>query len=461
MNPLTNPVFLYSLTKSYISDTNRLWDWKPERIDRFINKSFIRTIKYAYKSPVYRKKFNELGITPDNIKSIKDIEKLPIIEKNDLRRPPEKVLPPDFNIEKAHRLITSGTTGEPLSIYYDTFSRFRCVILHIRWFKIFGIKNPLKLKITNIGRFNIPHSFDEEGVEQAVMKNIKPFRFLNNVQRIYVGDVREKPEEVAKKIDKFNPDIIASYPLTLKDIATLKERGILNANPSILLPGGGLLDNETEKYMKETFNCEVVDAYGGVEGDTIAFRCREGHYHVAYDLFHIESVDHEGNIVAPGKQGSIILTRMFGEGTPIVRYSGLKDMITISDEKCSCGLDTPIIKNIVGRRGDPIVLPNGEIVPSRSFRFVLVNTLHDLGADKVLRYQIIQEKKDKVDILLIIDKELEDTGPTFETIAKEIKKNYRNKFGEEIQINIKEVKELKKDRGDKIPPSLVISKVKP
>jgi phenylacetate-CoA ligase len=412
---------------------------------------------------MYRKKYDDAGIRINDIKTLQDIVRLPTVGKDDLRKPPEETLPPEFDIAKSHLLYTSGTTGEPLGIHYDTFSRFRSIILYMRWYRIFDVQNFMNLNITNIGGFTVQHSFDEAGLQKPVFQNLQPFRFLfplHNFQNIYVGDIGEKPQEVAHKLDAFNPDVIISYPGTLRDVATLKKEGMVKtAQPKFMVSAGGMLDIYTENFIRSMFDCEVIDFYGSTEGDTVACRCREGNYHIAHDVVHIEALDDSGEPVAPGEPGNIVMTRLFGNGTPIIRFDGLGDLITLSDETCSCGLNTPLIKTIEGRTADTIVLPDGRKIPPTTFCFVLVNTLYALRTERVQRYQIVQETKNTVDILLIEDETIKE-GPSFETIMDEVSKNYHEKFGDTIQINVKKVTQVIKDRGIKFPSSLILSKIK-
>jgi phenylacetate-CoA ligase len=464
MNPLINPFFLYNISKSYLSDRNRLWEWRSDKIEKYRNACFQKTLRFAYATSVYRKKYDDAGVHINEITTLDDITKLPFVSKEDLRKHPEDALPPEFNIKKAHLIITSGTTGTPLPTYYDTFSRFRSVLLSIRWLKIYDFHNftdVLKLKVVSIGGFSLPHSFDEDGLEQPVMRHVRPFRFLTNKQNIFVGDISEKPRQTAQKLDEFNPDMIVSYPGTLRDVATLKKDGLLKiANPRYMVSSGGMLDKYTEQYIKNIFDCEVIDFYASTEGDTIACRCREGKYHIPYDIVHVESIDDRGEPTAPGETGNCVLTRLFANGTPIIRYNGLGDLITLSDEKCSCGLDTPIIEKIEGRRADAIILPNGKIMPPTSFCHILVDALHHLGVNTVQRYQIIQETRDNISILLVMDESQKTKGMSFETIADEIQKSYTKKLNGEIQVTVRQVREVTKDRGIKSPSSLIFSKLK-
>jgi len=158
-----------------------------------------------------------------------------------------------------------------------------------------------------------------------------------------------------------------------------------------------------------------------------------------------------------------VLTRLWGQGTPIIRYTGMHDWVTLADEthRCSCGLNSPVFaKPIEGRMRATIILPNGKVFPPGAFCFI-GSVLHQLNTYKVKRYQIIQKTIYNIEILLVIDEQLRDKGPSVERIIEEIKKIYQEKTGPDVSIVIKEVKEIPKDPGSGKPAPIVVSHVKP
>lgn len=162
-----------------------------------------------------------------------------------------------------------------------------------------------------------------------------------------------------------------------------------------------------------------------------------------------------------GDGGNIVVTRLFGRGTPIIRYTGISDFVVLAKEDCKCGINTPTIERIEGRQVDSIVLPDGGLIPPSSFTGIPHKVMHRLKTDKIQRFQIIQQSLNEVEILLVIDKELKDKGPSFNKIADEIKKEFVKKLGHGIKIKIKEVDQITIIRpGSATPPPVAISKVK-
>ena len=138
-------------------------------------------------------------------------------------------------------------------------------------------------------------------------------------------------QDVVKKLDEFQPDLINSYPITFQNLAYLKRKGYgKNINPKVITVGGYVLDEYTQQYVEEAFGCQMLNTYGTAESSAnIAFECRKGTWHINHDFFHIEAIDNKGEIVENGKRGHMLYTKMFGKGTPFIRYTGIDDWITI------------------------------------------------------------------------------------------------------------------------------------
>lgn len=458
MNPLLNPYNSFPLLKGLIFDPDRIYKLNTSQMKRYRDKAFKKIVKYAYKVPLYHDKYKKAGIRPSDIKGIEDIEKLPFVSKMELVDGyPDNIIPVGYNINKAHVICTGGTTGKPVSIYTDFFTMGKPAGITIREKRYFNL-DWKKSKFVHIGNFN-PYRIDLI-VQEHFLKYIKPFMNMDNTLNI---DVSTPVKDIIKKLDTYNPDIVMTYPATFQHLAFLKRKGYgKNIKPKLFWTGGAILDEYTRSYVQDAFNCRLLNIYPSVEaGANIAFECLEGKWHIHHDFFNVEAIDEEGELVSNGERGHLVITRLWGRGTPIIRYTGMDDWVKISDEEeCSCGFKTPILINgVEGRMRANIVLPNGKIFPPGAFCFI-TPVLHKLKTFKVIQYQIIQKKIDEIEILLVIDEDLRDIGPSVDEISKNIKEMYIKKTEDSANINVKEVKEIKHDKDVRKPPPIVISHVK-
>lgn len=422
-------------------------------------------VLYAYNVPVYKKKYKEAGIHPKDIRGIKDIQKLPFISRKDIRDNfPDGIIASNFNKKNGQVICTGGTTGkyccnsgaEPVCIYTDFSSLLWGVLTSVREQRVFGF-NWRKTKFANIGNYN-PYKFDDVFDRSFLSSLIRLFS-LNN----YIGmQASDNTIEIIEKLDTFNPELIISYPSIFQDLSYLKRKGLgINIKPKLLMSAGQMLDGFTKSYVEDTFGCKLLNMYGSCEsGSNIAFECPDGGWHIHSDYFHLEAVDENMEIVAPGERGRLVLTKLWGKGTPLIRYTGMEDWITLGNgKKCTCGLNSPILeKPLEGRVVSNIILPNGKVYPPSEFLFI-TSILKDMKAYNVRKFQIIQKKIDEIDILLVIDNDIIDNGPKFDTIAEKIKKVYAKEIGPDVMLTVKEVKQIEDDPDSGKPAPIIVSYV--
>lgn len=458
MNPFLNPRNLFGVLKWYLTTPSRIKKQDEEKIKKYRDRAFRRMVRYAYTVPLYHEKYRKAGIKPEDIRGIEDIKKLPFVTKEEIRRGfPDKILPAGCDRKKFHVVCTGGTTGKPISIYVDFLTIAQSAINLMRELRFFGF-DWRKVRLAHIGNLS-SHRIDLV-VENHFLPHVRTFFSMENFLNM---DVNKHINEIMKELDKFKPDLIITYPAIHLHLASLKKKGYgNNVNPKLLWTGGAMLDDYTRRYVEEAFGCRLLNIYPSVESQSnIAFECLNGKWHINYDLFHVEAIDEDGEVVSPGERGHMVLTRLWGRGTPIIRYTGMDDWIKLSDESdCACGLRTPtLINGVEGRIRSTIILPDGKIFPPGAFCFISP-VLHKLKTFKVKQYQIIQRKIDQIEILLVIDENLRDVGPPVELICEKIKEVYREKVGPGVEIIVREVDEIKNEKNPSKPPPIVISYVK-
>lgn len=461
MDPFFTPSRLLILLKAFahlLSDLDKLKYYDFERIKSQRNKIFQQQIKYASKVPLYQEKFKQIGITPEDIKGIEDIEKLPIINRKDIiAYYPKGIIAPGY--EKDSILVnTSGSTRNPVSIYVDQFTLLKALIGYVRELRQYGIKwNKSRISIiANFYSQTAPTQYIDSGASPA----LKPVKFafpLNNLQQINADD---DLDSILKRIDEFKPDCIMGFPGPLRHLALLREKGHgENIHPRCIISSGGIIDTHEKRHIGEVFNTRVFDAYGSTEAGPISFECEEGNFHINSDFIYVEAIDSKGNTKEKGKDGILAVTRIYGRGTPLIRYTGMDDMIALKDGTCSCGRDTELIKSVHGRIKECIVLPNGKIIYPRTLMEIQGEVMSKLKTNKIYVIQLVQESLDQIEVLVIIDEEKRDEEPSTEKILNELKAEYEQIFGSEIGINVKEVAKLRSEDENAESTPGVLSKI--
>ncbi len=394
------------------------------------------------------------GITTAEIKKTSDIEKLPLISKKAIIDAYPQGLLPDGAKKEAWALSTSGSTGKPVTFYTDFITLAYGASLYLRDLHMYGL-HWKKTRLAHIGNFT-PGKADDT-FERGFNNKVRLFFQSKNMLALNAFDPLR---EILERLNAFRPDLIVSYPVTLQHLAYLKLKGHgEHINPKIIAAGGYVLDEYTKQYIEKAFSCKVVNVYASAEsGGNIASECLHGVWHVNYDYYHVEAIDNKGELVAPGEIGHIVMTRLFGRGTPFLRYTGMDDWVRISEDyECACGLTTPILKGgVAGRASTSIILPDGRLFPAASFAILSV-VFKAMKTNKVTQFQIIQHTLNSIEILLVIDEEQRDTYPSVDLLIKKVQEIYEQKVGPEVTITVKEVPKIPSPHHK--PAPLVISHV--
>jgi len=455
MNPFLNPLFSARIIKRYLTDVDRAWKKNSDEIKRYQNRALKRMLKYAYQVPLYRNKYKKAGVHPDDIRGIEDLHKLPLITKEDIIQGfPDEIVPPGYNRNNAYLVGTSGSSGRPMSMYKDIEYITVEALAGVRQLKAYGM-NWRKTRITNIGDFSVPTTTDEECLKKGLLGNLSAFFSLNNYQNLYTG---EEAKVLLKKMETFEPELLIGYTSVLMGIASLKMRGMgEKVNPKYIISSGEVLDGYSRKYIQQAFETCVLNLYATTEGGSIAFECLKGNLHINSDFVHVEILDKNGDSVEENEFGSIVITRLYPGGTPIVRYTGLHDIGSLKDGYCDCGMHTPLLKTLEGRKKDAIILPDGRIFPPATIPMPLAEAASKFNTYQIKRFQFVQRNLDDIEIRIEIDDEQRNKGVTVNELLEEIKKNYQKLVGANVRLEVKEVEEVEK-MGSTSPP-LIISKL--
>ncbi len=438
MNPFYNPIFLSKILKSYICDIDRLRNFSEEELKKFQDKQIRKMVKYAYSVPLYHDKYKKAGVLTDDIKGIKNLEKLPIITKDDIKSYyPGGIIPQGKSRKNFIEISTSGTTGKQLSLFGDMFDMVLWFFWYIRILREYDI-SWRKDRLTIIGDF-APHTIGSGYVNRGLMTNLNSNRFFRKMQFLNTND---KPEKIVKEVNSFNPDFIGGYVGMLGHLALLKEKGYGdNINPRVIATIGSMLTDSIRKLLEDVFKAQVFEVYGATESGTIAFQCKKGNYHVMSDLVYPEF--YKNGIPAKSKEPSkMVITRLYGSGTPIIRYNAVNDIVAPLFEKCDCGLPGILIDKVYGRDDLSLFFSQGRVLLPSSISEIHGRVLYELKSNKVRHTRIIQHDMNNLEIQLMFDKNLRNKGPSIDEVFNIIKDGYHKKIGKEIKIDIKEVKKV-------------------
>ncbi len=329
-----------------------------EELKKLQSEKLVKQVKHVYENvPYYRNLMDEKGVTPDDIKSIDDLHKLPFISKADLRDayPYGLLAKPLSECVRIHS--TSGTTGRRVVAFYtqhdvdlweDCCARAimaaGCTkedVCQVAYgYGLFTGGAGLHGGSHRVGSLTLPMSSGNTERQIQFMMDLKATLLCCTPSyAAYIGEsLKEqgyKPEDIPLKA------------------------GIFGAEP---------WTEEMRKNIEATLGIKAYDIYGLTEtsGPGVAFECSEQTgMHVNEDHFYAEIIDPDtGEVLPEGEKGELVFTALDKEAFPLLRYR-TRDICVLSRKKCSCGRTLIKMAKPMGRTDDMLIIRGVNVFPSQ------------------------------------------------------------------------------------------------
>ena len=415
--------------------------WDQDRLAEYQTKRLRKIIRYAYDSVhYYHNEFERLGIRPSDVKTEKDLNKLPIIRKGEIRENLEQMISKDFDVSRLKMLSTSWSTGEPLLLYVTgAESEFRKA-KHLRA----NISCGQKLRDRWVV-ITAPHHFGEATRLQQMLGFYAPTPIS------VFTDISTQ----ILTLQKLKPDVLDGYSSSLLILAKeLEKREVGPIRPRLIIGGAELIDDHSRHFVEEVLNAPFYDQYSSVELERMAWQCpAHQEYHMDSDAIIMQFVDKNGNEVSPGERGEIICTSLFNYAMPFIRYA-IGDMGIPSDGFCTCGRTLPLMKVVEGRRDSLLLLPNGRMLTPRTFTIAMNRFQFYQHIDQ---FRIVQKKPD----LFRFSIKMKDVSREERVIEAELVAHFKRTFTpdlNEVEFDIEFVEEIPLDKSGKL--MAVVSELK-
>lgn len=415
--------------------------WKQDRLTEYQNKRLRKIIKYAYDYvPYYHKKFRKLGIKPLDIKTKKDLNRLPIIRKDEIRENLKEMISKEFNVNDLKMLSTSGSTGKPLLLYITgAESEFRKA-KHLRANISCGQKLQDRWVV-----ITAPHHFGEATKLQRMLGFYAPTP---------VSVFNDVATQIST-LERIKPDILDGYSSSLLILAKeLEKREIETIRPRFIIGGAELIDDYSRHFVEKVLSAPFYDQYSSVELERMAWQCPvRQEYHMDVDAIIIQFVDKNGDEVSEGERGEIICTSLFNYAMPFVRYA-IGDVGIPSNGLCTCGRTLPLMKVVEGRRDSLLLLPDGRILTPRTFTIAMRMFKFYRYIDQ---FHVRQKKRD----LFEFNIKMKDNSPEENIIEVELVAHLKKMFKldmNDVRLEIKFVEDIPLDKSGKL--MAVVSELK-
>jgi phenylacetate-CoA ligase len=392
------------------------------------------TVRHAYESvALYRRKFDEAGVAPADIRTLEDVRRLPFTTKSDLREtyPFGMFAVPMADVRRIH--ASSGTTGRPTVVGYTEGDLDRWGTLIARSLRAAGIRPGMKV-----------HNAYGYGLFTGGLGAHA------GIERLGATVIPMSGGQTARQVQlirDFEPDAILctpSYLLTIAD--AMEQEGIDPRGTSLKVAvlGAEPWTNEMRTEIERRLNIDAVDIYGlsevmgpGVASESVL--TKDGP-HVWEDHFLPETIDGEtGDAVSDGELGELVFTSLTKEAFPVIRYR-TRDLTRLLPGTAYPAMRR--IEKITGRNDDMIILRGVNLFPTQIEELVM-------GMETLTPHFILEfEKRGRMDTMTVrIERHPALDRATCEAAAEVLKQRIKVHVGSTVDVLVEEPGALPRSEG--------------
>lgn len=403
----------------------------PEEIRKYQEELLRKDIAYlATNSPYYKRVFSAYNISPSDIQTIDDLQRLPFTEKKDLQ-----IYNDDFLCCPKAKIVdyitTSGTLGDPVTFGCSEKDLQRLAYNEMKSFACAGLRpgNILQLMTTMDKRF---------------MAGLAYFLGIRKLGASIIRVGNGIPELQWDTIKRLRPDTIMCVPSFILHLIDYAEQHGINYRQSsvrrIIGIGEGLREQDFSlnllgRRIKEKWDVELFATYSSTEMGATFSECPYGQGgHVHPELIIVEIVDEDGLPVPDGKVGEIVVTTLGVEAMPLLRFR-TGDMAAKIVEPCRCGRNSFRLTPIVGRKHNMIKLKGTTLYPP---------ALNDVleGTPYVGSYVVVVRNSDAGTDDVLVKVSVKE-APDFD-VVKDLKDRFRSRIRVAPQVEVVDAETLRK-----------------
>ena len=390
-----------------------------------------------HNSPFYRKKLQELNLTPEDVTSVDDLTKLPFTVKTDLRDnyPFGMFSVPMSEIVRLH--ASSGTTGKPTVVGYTRKDIVTWSEVMARTFTGAGVQKSDFIQIAyGYGLFTggLGAHYGAEKIGASVI----PISGGNTEKQLQL-------------MEDFGTSVIActpSYALYLAEAISDKKINTDRLKLRVGVFGAEPWTETMRKEIERKLNIKAIDIYGLSEiiGPGVSFECEyQDGLHINEDHFIPEIIDTKTLQPLPeGDEGELVFTTVTKEGLPIIRYR-TRDLTSLTYEKCRCGRTLVRMKKCTGRSDDMLIIRGVNVFPSQ-----IESVLLEMSETEP-HYLLLVEREGSMDTLTVQvevqEQFFSDEVRQLQELRKKITANIQSLLGISVTVQLVEPKTIERSAG--------------
>jgi phenylacetate-CoA ligase len=387
------------------------------------------TVAYAYAHvPYYRETMRRLLLGPEDIRSVADLTRLPLLEREQLQRDPEYFRSEQWPAAACVLLQSGGTTGAPLTVFRDPPSLLVEAAQRERQRSLVTRLAGRRMRYREAAIS--PHDSSVSAAVSAVRRTSLVPPSLR-VQRQHFSMLRA-PAELVRELDRYRPEVITSYGSYLEALFSYIGEQRQRLRPTrVAVYGADSFSATMREWVRAELGIEVLSSYNAVETPQIGFECeRHRGHHLNIDLCPVRLIEADGREATDGEPGEVVVSNLVNRATVLLNYR-LGDVVTRTKESCPCGRTLPLSSYLERRGTRCLDLGDGERIHSQALQLVLRREID------IWRYQVVQEARRRILLRLVPAPDCERESLTRRLLAR-----FREQLGADVAVRIEFVREL-------------------
>jgi phenylacetate-CoA ligase len=409
--------------------------WPRAKLDELREQRLRALVQAAWeRSPYWRKTMREHEIAPESIRSVSDLRRFPLLEKETIRARREEMVWHDEG-PRLQLVRTSGSTNEALQFCTNSNREAEINAARMRGHRWVGMERGEKEMY-----------FWGSPVELNAQNRVKRIRdWLVNDG--LTNGFALKPELVPKYVDywkRWRPKCIFGYPCTLAlmvpmaaaqgiGLGALRGHGL-----KMIITTSEILTAVDRRTIAAAFGVPVYDSYGLREAGLVGHECDRFTMHCMDEQLILETIDPDTLQQTDGK-GELVVTNIVSRVMPMIRYR-TGDIVTLSNAPCSCGRSLSSVSISGGRVADFVVTDNDVWIPGYAFIYIC------RSIKGIVNFQLVQERKGELRVLLATDRQFPFDG------IKQVHQAVQKRLNSSDKIHVELVDEIRPAPSGKFRP---------
>jgi phenylacetate-CoA ligase len=323
--------------------------------------------------PFYYEAYRRIGVDPAKFSCIQDLNRYPVVTRPQIQNAANLFLSIKRAPEKLSRSHSSGSTGTPLWVYFDTATWFRKKYFSkLRSRMACGMKPNDKTAI-----------FDTDPPESA-SRLLKNKVFSTPIFKARWFSIFQDAKAQVADLAAYLPRNLDSLPSHLFQLAQTVQNRKTAPTVKRIFTSSEYLEPHTRRYLQTRYSAEVFDIYGCTELKEVAWECdHHDGYHINEDEVYVEILNDQ-EPAEPGQIGDIVLTDLRNTAMPLIRYR-IGDRGRLLPGRCDCNIAFARMAPAAGRSSDFLITPDGRRISPYRFTTAIEKI------DGLLQYQLVQE----------------------------------------------------------------------